>query len=588
MPSAAFMKALANSQKKVAKAIRDPKTAGTIKYVKTSSPRLNGTYGSGKGIAIGRIHRLMGPESGGKTAICTFVQKEFQQKLDVQHPELGKKPISVWIDFEGFDNAHATEMGLDTTSVFDGFDDKGNPIWNKDGRFLLVQPDSIEDAGVAIEELVRSGEVGSIVFDSESLATTRTIQENEMGKATFGGKAKMLGEFLTKFNILCRNYDTTMFIISQERANMAMMSHAIVTCVTPDTMLEVYEENELAANNLMMSMENLFKKVGFNYKDMTPWEFYDISDRKLYTASYNEKENKIEKKLIQGIVYKGIHPIFEVRTKSGDVILKGSPNHKVFDCATNKYKELKDTKCVTVLNRQQQPIDCVVVNTGREEPIVDISVEGNENYFSNGILSHNTGGYALRYAASTLNRVKKVCDLKDGTGKMIGIQMNVRNYKNKTGIPFRENDMWLYFDRGFDAEGEYIDLVKELQTDPRITALCKIGGAYWKSDKWGWSYKSKDSFISDFVHNEACKDMWEEMKNVIDEVLSGAIESDKETGDPEQMAEQNETYMDSAEARAEINSYKEVEQATQDSIVKKEDGLVTESETPEVTLSEVD
>lgn len=364
-----------------------------------------------------------------------------------------------------------------------------------------------------------------------------------------------------------------------------MMSHAIVTCVTPDTMLEVYEENELTA---MMSMENLFKKVGFNYKDMTPWEFYDISDRKLFTASYNEKENKIEKKLIQGIVYKGIHPIFEVRTKSGDVILKGSPNHKVFDCATNKYKELKDTKCVTVLNRQQQPIDCVVVNTGREEPIVDISVEGNENYFSNGILSHNTGGYALRYAASTLNRVKKVCDLKDGTGKMIGIQMNVRNYKNKTGIPFRENDMWLYFDRGFDAEGEYIDLVKELQTDPRITALCKIGGAYWKSDKWGWSYKSKDSFISDFVHNEACKDMWEEMKNVIDEVLSGAIESDKETGDPEQMAEQNETYMDSAEARAEINSYKEVEQATQDSIVKKEDGLVTESETPEVTLSEVD
>ena len=588
MPSAAFMKALANSQKKVAKAIRDPKTAGTIKYVKTSSPRLNGTYGSGKGIAIGRIHRLMGPESGGKTAICTFVQKEFQQKLDVQHPELGKKPISVWIDFEGFDNAHATEMGLDTTSVFDGFDDKGNPIWNKDGRFLLVQPDSIEDAGVAIEELVRSGEVGSIVFDSESLATTRTSQENEMGKATFGGKAKMLGEFLTKFNILCRNYDTTMFIISQERANMQTLSHAIVTCVTPDTMLEVYEENELVADNITMSMENLFKKVGFNYKDMTPWEFYDISDRKLYTASYNEKENKIEKKLIQGIVYKGTHPIFEVRTKSGDVILKGSPNHKVFDCATNKYKELKDIKCVTVLNRQQQPIDCVVVNTGREEPIVDISVEGNENYFSNGILSHNTGGYALRYAASTLNRVKKVCDLKDGTGKMIGIQMNVRNYKNKTGIPFRENDMWLYFDRGFDAEGEYIDLVKELQTDPRITALCKIGGAYWKSDKWGWSYKSKDSFISDFVHNEACKDMWEEMKNVIDEVLSGAIESDKETGDPEQMAEQNETYMDSAEARAEINSYKEVEQATQDSIVKKEDGLVTESETPEVTLSEVD
>lgn len=335
-------------------------------------------------------------------------------------------------------------------------------------------------------------------------------------------------------------------------------------------------------------MENLFKKANLSYKEMKPFKFYDISDKNLYTSSYNEDTKKVEKKQILGLVYKGEFPIYELRTKSGDVILKGSPNHKIFDAAKNDYFELKDIETATLLDKALNHIDAVVVKTDKTDHIVDISVEGNENYFSNGVLSHNTGGYALRYAASTLNRVKKVCDLKDGTGKMIGIQMNVRNYKNKTGIPFRENDMWLYFDRGFDAEGEYIDLVKELQTDSRITALCKIGGAYWKSDKWGWSYKSKDSFISDFVHNEACKDMWEEMKNVIDEVLSGAIESDKETGDPEQMAEQNETYMDSAEARAEINSYKEVEQATQDSIVKKEDGLVTESETPEVTLSEVD
>lgn len=586
MPSAAFMKALANSQKKVAKAIRDPKTAGTIKYVKTSSPRLNGTYGSGKGIAIGRIHRLMGPESGGKTAICTFVQKEFQQKLDVQHPELGKKPISVWIDFEGFDNAHATEMGLDTTSVFDGFDDKGNPIWNKDGRFLLVQPDSIEDAGVAIEELVRSGEVGSIVFDSESLATTRTIQENEMGKA----------------------------------------------CVAPNTLVNFY----LIEESLSMTdtVASLFKAAGYeDYKSLPVMEFVKPKN-KIFIASY-ENGKKVFKE-VTGLIYKGeADSGYKVISKKG--IFLGTKDHAIFNVDTNKFERLEDAFGKENFNgiNEDGEIEPIIIEKCTDSfSILDFEVEGTHTYFSAGILSHNTfggkakmlgefltkfnilcrnydttmfiisqeranmamgshaivttGGYSLRYAASTLNRVKKVCDLKDGTGKMIGIQMNVRNYKNKTGIPFRENDMWLYFDRGFDAEGEYIDLVKELQTDSRITALCKIGGAYWKSDKWGWSYKSKDSFISDFVHNEACKDMWEEMKNVIDEVLSGAIESDKETGDPEQMAEQNETYMDSAEARAEINSYKEVEQATQDSIVKKEDGLVTESETPEVTLSEVD
>lgn len=421
MPSAAFLKSLATAQKKVSNAIKDPTTAGTIKYLKLGSPRLNGTYGSGRGVAIGRIHRLMGPESGGKTAICTFIQREFQRNLHIEYPEYKNKTVSVWIDFEGFDNDHATEMGLDTTSIVNG-----DGTINKEGKFLLLQPDSIEDVSEILEDLVRSDEVSSIIFDSESLSTTRTIAENELSKSNFGAKAKTLGEFLTRFNILCRNYNTTMFIISQERANMNTMSHALMT----------------------------------------------------------------------------------------------------------------------------------------------------------------TGGYMLRYVASTLNRVRKVADLKDGNGKMIGIQMNVRNYKNKTGIPFRENDMWLYFDKGFDSEGEYIDLIKELQDNEEITKLCKIGGAYHKSEKWGWTYRSKDDFTQNFVKNPQCKEMWEELKATIDKVLGGAIEQDKKTVDPEMMAEQNETYMDSVEAKSEIERFIEVEKEVQDSIVEKDKALVTESELKEVTLSE--
>ncbi len=61
---------------------------------------------------------------------------------------------------------------------------------------------------------------------------------------TFGAGAKAMKEFCNRFNILCANYNTTMFVISQERAQMAMMSHAIATCVTPDTLIEVYTEDE--------------------------------------------------------------------------------------------------------------------------------------------------------------------------------------------------------------------------------------------------------------------------------------------------------------------------------------------------------
>ena len=111
MPSAAFKKALAAVQKKVPDCLADAREAGIVKYVKTHSPRLNYIYGGGKGVAIGRIHRYMGPESGGKSTICTWIASEFQKEIE---PQLGlHKPYCVYVDFEGtFDVLHAEDLGL--------------------------------------------------------------------------------------------------------------------------------------------------------------------------------------------------------------------------------------------------------------------------------------------------------------------------------------------------------------------------------------------------------------------------------------------------------------------------------------------
>lgn len=112
----------------------------------------------------------------------------------------------------------------------------------KEEKFIGINEDGKEES-IIIE---KCNDKFSIL-DLEVEGTHTYFSAGILSHNTFGGKAKILGDFLTKFNILGRNYDTTMFIISQERANMQMMSHAIVTCVTPDTMLEVYEENELIA-----------------------------------------------------------------------------------------------------------------------------------------------------------------------------------------------------------------------------------------------------------------------------------------------------------------------------------------------------
>ena len=303
-------------------------------------------------------------------------------------------------------------------------------------------------------------------------------------------------------------------------------------------------------------MENLFKKANLSYKEMKPFEFYDISDKKLYTSSYNENTKKVEKKQILGLVYKGEFPIYELRTKSGDVILKGSPNHKIFDAAKNDYFELKDIETATLLDKAHNHIDAVVVKTDKTDHIVDISVEGNENYFSNGVLSHNTGGYALKYVASTLNRVRKIENLTEGS-KIVGIHMQVRNYKNKTGIPFRECEMDLYYKGGFDSTGEFVDFLYEFAEDPRLLKLvdCRSKGYYNSKNTFGWNFHGKDAFVTAINNGEVKPAEWEQIKQTIQDIISHEIEGKEFTGDEDQIAEQDLTKEKAEElSKAEIEA----------------------------------
>lgn len=305
-----------------------------------------------------------------------------------------------------------------------------------------------------------------------------------------------------------------------------------------------------------ITMENLFKKVGFSYENMTPWEFYDISDKKIYTASYNEATSKVEKRLIKGITYKGEYDIYEVRTKSGDVVLKGSPDHRIYDANKKDYVKLKDVTELSLLTRAGDIINAVTVNTGVKGPIVDISVDGNENYFSNGVLSHNTGGYALKYVASTLNRVRKIENLTEGS-KIVGIHMQVRNYKNKTGIPFRECEMDLYYKGGFDSTGEFVDFLYEFAEDPRLLKLvdCRSKGYYNSKNTFGWNFHGKDAFVTAINNGEVKPAEWEQIKQTIQDIISHEIEGKEFTGDEDQIAEQDLTKEKADElSKAEIEA----------------------------------
>lgn len=362
MSSDAFQKALGDITKKMPFIVKDVHQKNFIKKLLLDSPRLSYVFGGG--IVLGRFIRFFGPESGCKSIICTYIGAQFQKNLPIQFPEFKHKKYVVYVDVERtFDPDYAKEVGIDLS----------------EGCFVLLQPQNFEDLSLALEPLIRTDQVSCVIFDSESFITTRTIQLDEVGKANFGSQAKFMKDFCNRFIPLCSDYNTTMFVISQERAQMNTLSKAL-------------------------------------------------------------------------------------------------------------------------------------------------------NF---------TGGFSLKYASSVTNRVKKIENLTKGS-KIVGVHLQVRNYKNKTGIPFRECEMDLYYEGGFDSTGEYIDFLKEFADEPRLQdlVLVKAGGNY-KSEKFGWSFRGKDALVEAIKSNTLVG--WDQIKATIDDIIKNPIEGKENTADPEQELEQNMT-----------------------------------------------
>jgi recombination protein RecA len=126
----------------------------------------------------------------------------------------------------------------------------------------------------------------------------------------------------------------------------------------------------------------------------------------------------------------------------------------------------------------------------------DIEVEGNHNYFVDGVMVHNSpettsGGKALKFYASIRLDIRRIETLKDGTDA-VGNRTRVKVVKNKVSPPFKVAEFDILYGVGISREGSLIDLGVE-------QGIVRKSGAWYTydGDQLGQGKENARNFLRD-------------------------------------------------------------------------------------------
>lgn len=229
----------------------------------------------------------------------------------------------------------------------------------------------------------------------------------------------------------------------------------------------------------------------FDLDKMEINKFYDVSEFNIGVKSYNEETGKDVFSLVTNIVKKDKQQYYKIKLEDREFFEEPVSGRHLYAVTKSYNSNGMDYSFVENLVEGAS----IYTSSGfskiekieklHKDYVYDIQTEAN-NYYTNGILSHNstyshlpsvTGGYAIKFSATTRNRVTKLENITIG-GEIVGIKMRVRNYKNKAGIPYRDAEMNLYFDGGFKSDDEYVDFIIRFE-------IFKQGGAWFTCERWG-------------------------------------------------------------------------------------------------------
>lgn len=158
------------------------------------------------GIAKGKITEIFGPEASGKTSFCSSLCANAQEA----YPD----ELILFVDTEhALSLEYAQSFGVDTDP----------------DRFILIQPDTIEEALTVMETMITTGLFSVAVLDSVGASLTIDQLEKGMDENTMGSLAKRMSVGCNKLKNICADTDTAIIFVNQVYSKMGYMANGFET-----------------------------------------------------------------------------------------------------------------------------------------------------------------------------------------------------------------------------------------------------------------------------------------------------------------------------------------------------------------------
>ena len=169
------------------------------------------------GIPEGRIVEFSGAEGSGKTTNA-FICAASYQKVEIERNPDNPRCI-VLLDNEGTaDPTWAAKLGYDMS--------ESAPV-----KTIILRPEaqSAEEIFDMALDMLKTGEVGLLIFDSIATLVPMQIADESMEKQQMGGIAKALTRFANTAIGLLRKYKATLIAINQVRENISGYGDPLTT-----------------------------------------------------------------------------------------------------------------------------------------------------------------------------------------------------------------------------------------------------------------------------------------------------------------------------------------------------------------------